>query len=56
MALGLVVASLGIDQKAQNEAIAKHLSFGYPLHFAASDFTSYYAPITRRRPIPRRTN
>jgi hypothetical protein len=34
MALGLVAASLGIDQRAQNEAAARHLGFGYPLHFA----------------------
>jgi hypothetical protein len=44
MALGLVFASLGIGQRAQNEAAARHLSFGYPLHFAESDFTSYYTP------------
>ena len=43
-ALGLVVASLGIDQTAQNEAAAGHLGFGYPLHFAWSDFTSVYTP------------
>jgi hypothetical protein len=43
-ALGLVVASLGIGQTAQSEAAARHLGFGYPLHFAWSDFTSYYTP------------
>ena len=44
MALGLVAASLGIDQRAQNEAAARHLGFGYPLHFAESDLASHYTP------------
>ena len=41
----LVVASLGIDQTAHSEDAAKHLGFGYPVHFAFSDFTTYYSPF-----------
>ena len=40
----LTAASLGIDQRAQSRDAAKHLGFGYPLHFAFSDFTIYYSP------------
>jgi hypothetical protein len=40
----LVVASLGIDQTAHSRSEARHLGFGYPLHFASSDFASYYSP------------
>jgi branched-subunit amino acid ABC-type transport system permease component len=40
----LVVASLGIDQTAHSRDAAKHLGFGYPVHFAFSDFTTYYSP------------
>lgn len=40
--LTLVVASLGIDQTAHNRSEARDLGFGYPVHFASSDFTSYY--------------
>jgi hypothetical protein len=42
----LVIATLGIDQKATTTAEARHLGFGYPLHFASSDFTSKYGPLT----------
>jgi len=41
---GLVVASLGIDQPATSAGAARHLGFGYPLHFVSSDFTSVYTP------------
>jgi len=41
---GLTVASLGIDQTAQSGHEARHLGFGYPVHFAFSDFTSYSSP------------
>jgi len=40
----LTVASLGIDQTANSRDAAKHLGFGYPVHFAFSDFTTYYSP------------
>jgi hypothetical protein len=40
----LAGASLGIDQTANSPDAAKHLGFGYPVHFAFSDFTSYYSP------------
>jgi hypothetical protein len=40
----LAVASLGIDQTPQSRGEAKHLGFGYPVHFAFSDFTTYYTP------------
>jgi hypothetical protein len=40
-----VVASLGIDQIAHRRDAAKHLGFGYPLHFAFSDVTAYYSPF-----------
>lgn len=40
----LVVASLGIDRTAYSAGDARHLGFGYPVHFAFSDFTSYYSP------------
>jgi hypothetical protein len=43
---GLVIASLGIDQTATTTDEARHLGFGYPLHFASSDFTSTYGPLT----------
>lgn len=42
--LVLVVSSLGIDQTANDRAEARHLGFGYPLHFASSNFTSSYTP------------
>ena len=40
--LVLVVASLGIDQTASSRGDARHLGFGYPLHFVSSDFTIHY--------------
>jgi hypothetical protein len=40
----LAIASLGIDQTATSRDAAKHLGFGYPVHFAFSDFTTYYSP------------
>lgn len=42
--LVLGVASLGIDQTANSRHAAQHLGFGYPVHFAFSDFTTYYSP------------
>jgi len=42
--LVLVVASLGIEQTAHSRSEAQDLGFGYPLHFAFSDFTTYYTP------------
>jgi hypothetical protein len=42
----LVIATLGIDQTATTTDAAQHLGFGYPLHFASSDFTSKYSPPT----------
>jgi hypothetical protein len=41
-ALVLVVSSLGVAQTAHDRGEARNL--GYPLHFASSDFTSYYIP------------
>jgi hypothetical protein len=38
----LAVASLGIDQ---TRIAAKHLGFGYPVHFAYSDFATYYSQL-----------
>jgi hypothetical protein len=40
----LTLASLGIDQTANSGDAAKDLGFGYPVHFAFSDFTTYYSP------------
>jgi hypothetical protein len=45
VSFGLVIASLGIDQTATSTDKARHLGFGYPLHFASSDFTSTYGPL-----------
>jgi hypothetical protein len=44
LSLCLVVASLGIEQTANSRNQAGDLGFGYPLHFAFSDFTDYYTP------------
>lgn len=44
LSLLLVVASLGIEQTAHNRSEAQDLGFGYPLHFAFSDFTTYSSP------------
>jgi hypothetical protein len=44
VALALVVASLGIDQVASSASAARHVGFGYPVHFAASDFTTVSTP------------
>jgi hypothetical protein len=38
------VASLGIEQTAYSRHEAQDLGFGYPFHFAFSDFTTYYTP------------
>jgi len=40
----LAVASLGINQTANSRDAAKHLGFGYPVHFVFSDFTTYDSP------------
>ena len=40
----LVVLSLAIKQTAHSHIDAQDLGFGYPLHFAYSDFTSVYDP------------
>jgi hypothetical protein len=40
----LAVASLGIDRTAYSRSEAQHLGFGYPVHFAFSDFASHYSP------------
>src|SRR4051812_31990015 len=42
--LALTVATLGIDQTAQSKGEAQHLCFGYPVHFAFSDFSIHYTP------------
>ncbi len=44
VSLALIVASLGIGQTAHNRSEAQDLGFGYPLHFAFSDFTTSYSP------------
>jgi hypothetical protein len=44
ISFGLVFASLGIDQTANSRSDARHLGFGYPVHFAFSDFTAIYSP------------
>lgn len=44
IAFALVIASLGIDQTAHNATEARHLGFGYPLHFATSNFACVYTP------------
>jgi hypothetical protein len=42
--LVLVAANLGLERTARSRAEAAHLGFGYPLHFAESDFTSISTP------------
>jgi hypothetical protein len=43
VSLALMLASLGIDETAHSRNEVRHLGFGYPVHFAFSDFRSYYS-------------
>jgi hypothetical protein len=43
VSLALLLASLDIDQVADSSSAARHLGFGYPVHFVYANFMNSYA-------------